>query len=86
MQDCRLSDDYASLILNTAMNIQLHYKKVTEKKQIRPPQKKTNGSEDDQIIQNLETNRRKILATLSNNFPVSRFSIQRFGCNCPPWL
>ena len=85
MQDRRLSDDYASLILNTAMNIQLHYKIVTEKNRLGRP-KKTNGSEDDQIIQNLETNRRKILATLSNNFPVSRFSIQRFGCNCPPWL
>ena len=37
--------------------------------------RKKNGSEDDQIIQKLETNRRKTLANLCNNFAVSRFNI-----------
>ena len=57
-----------------------------KKKQIGPPQKKTNGSEDDQIIQNLETNRKKTLVTLSKNFSISRLTIRRFGCIFPPWL
>ena len=37
---------------------------------------KTNGSDDNEIIQNLEFNRRKILTTLSKNFPVSRLTIR----------
>ena len=97
----RLSDGYASLIFKYCdehpdFTIKLLTKLVqksnarviinTQKKQIRPPKKKINGSEDDQIIQKLENNRRKILATLSNKFSVSRLTIWRFRCNFLPWL
>ena len=58
----------------------------THKKNKSGRSKKTNGSEDDQIIQKLENNRRKILATLRNKFSVSRLTIRRFRCNFPPWL
>ena len=93
----RLSDDYASLIFKYCnehpdFTIKLLTKLVkksnarvifnTKKKQFRPPQKK-NGSEDDQIIQKLENNRRKTLATLRNKFSVSMHTIRRFGCNFP---
>ena len=57
---------------------------TNKKKQIRPLRKKTNGSEDDQIIEQLENNCRKTLATLRNKFSVSRLTIRRFGCNFPP--
>ena len=49
---------------------------IQQKKKLGRPNK-TNAGEDDEIIQNLETDRRKTLATLSNNFPVSRFTIRR---------
>ena len=48
---------------------------IRQKKRLGRPNK-TNAGEDE-IIQNLETDRRKTLATLSNNFPVSWFTIRR---------
>ena len=59
---------------------------LTHKKKLGRSKKKTNGSEDDQLIQQLENNCRKTLATLRNKFSVRRFTIRRFGCNFPPWL
>ena len=99
IQNARLSDDYASLVFKyydelPDFTIKQLAKLVTtsksrvifnnKKKQISPRKQKLNRSQDDQIIQNLEINRRKTLATLSNSFPVSRFTIRRFGSNCPP--
>ena len=58
MRDCRISEDYASPIFKYCNEhpdftikqfAKLVKKQNTEKKQIRPHQKKTNGSEDDQI-------------------------------------
>ena len=57
----------------------------TKKNRLGRP-KKQNGSEDDQINQNLKTNRRKTLATLIKKFSISRLTIRRFGCIFPPWL
>ena len=63
----------------------IYFQQQQKKNRLGRP-KKIIGIEDDQVIQNLETNRRKTLATLSKNFSVSMFTIRRFGCNYPLWL